>query len=160
MSAIERAQRDEAAGDLASAHQRLRSRIGSLGYDAGVCERLARLSVRMGDPAEAGRWYFLCESADAEAGPCIERFRARYVPRQLIMELPRAVREGPWDRFPPLVAVRMSELGRPPRKNLPSAAGWDWSDRFMLIGCGVIALVLIAAVVVGLRTLIGWAFGR
>ncbi|HZW05678.1 MAG TPA: DUF6584 family protein, partial [Phycisphaerales bacterium] len=77
MSRIEdRLAEDERRGDLGTARRRLASLAATRGYDPAVIERVARLSVRMGDWYEAGRWYAIVDSTDAEAPLAIERFQA------------------------------------------------------------------------------------
>jgi len=67
-------ERDIAAGDLGAARRRLASYIRSVGFSAEMCERIARISVMMRDPAEAGRWYFAIDSSDPEAEGAISVF--------------------------------------------------------------------------------------
>ena len=160
MNALDRAKRDEAAGDLGSARRRLVSFVRNQGYDAAACEQIARLSTRMGDPEEAGRWYFVCESSDPESPAAIERFRARHgpQPRQLLLALPRFARYGSRAALPPQVAVRLSELG-PPFDEPPSKPKADWRDKTFGWGCGLVLLLLGASVVVGLMTIVRWLVG-
>ncbi len=78
MGALDRANHDEQQGDLGAARVRLISLAITSPYDPGLYERIARLCCRMSDKAEAGKWYFLCDSADSEGPACIDRFRARH----------------------------------------------------------------------------------
>jgi hypothetical protein len=160
VNALDRAQRDEAAGDLGSARRRLLSFVRNQGFDAAACEQLARLSVRMGDPEEAGRWYFVCESGDAESPAAIELFKARHGPhaRQILLALPRFARYGSRANLPPRVAARLSELG-PPFDDPPPKPKSDWSDHLFGWGCALVLLLGLAALCVGIVTIARWLIG-
>jgi hypothetical protein len=157
VNALDRAQRDEAAGDLGSARRRLLSFVRNQGFDAAACEQVARLSMRMGDPEEAGRWYFVCESSDPESQAAIERFRARHGPhaRQLLLALPRFARYGSRATLPPQVAARLSELG-PPFDEPPAKPKADWWDQAFGWGCALVVLVGVVSLCVGIVTIARW----
>lgn len=160
MGALDRANHDEQQGDLGAARVRLISLAITSPYDPGLYERIARLCCRMGDKAEAGKWYFLCDSADSEGPACIDRFRARHggdmrailfaLPKSMLAKiargpLPRAVSE----RFAALdpndlrAALRGKSAGR-----LPSGKGCS-GNLILLVVCGVV-LVLAAFGAIGL----------
>src|SRR5690606_38053508 len=112
VNALDRAEQDERAGDFGSAKRRLQSYLATVGYSADLCERLARLSLRMGDPVEAGRWYFLADSADPEAAAAIERFVTECGGdgRHLLSRLPAKTRLGALDRYPAEVRARFERF--------------------------------------------------
>ena len=157
-STSERIDADERAGDLGSARLRLESRAASTGYDAETCERIARISVRMQDPVEAGRWYFLCESSDPASQPCIDKFLARHGsrPQAILSALPRAlVRAVGNGKGPAIARQRVDELAA--RLDVP--AKFPKAEPTKKIGC-VLDIVIVIAVlvcfVVGLITIIQW----
>jgi hypothetical protein len=160
VNALDRAQRDAAAGDLGSARRRLLSFVRNQGFNAAACEQLARLSSRMGDPEEAGRWYFVSDSSDPEAPAAIERFRARHGPhaRQILLALPRFARYGSRAALPPQVAVRLSELG-PPFDEPPPKPKADWWDKTFGWGCALALLLVVASLGVGIFTIVRWVIG-
>jgi hypothetical protein len=157
MRAYERAQRDEAAGDLGSARRRLLSVFASVGYSPELCERIARLCIRMGDPQEAGRWYFLCDSGDPEAGPAIERFRASCggLPLQMVSQLPAKVRHAPRDQFPEVVRARLNPLGDFPRPPGPPREV-SLLDELVQYGCPLAFTLLVISTVVGVVVIFRW----
>ncbi len=112
MNALERAARDAQRGDLGSARRRLRSRIASAGYSPEVCEELARLSLRMSDPFEAGRWYYLCDSSDPESAGAVESFvrACKNNPRQIAAQIPASVRRAAPESLPPAVRRRIEHI--------------------------------------------------
>jgi hypothetical protein len=69
--------------------------------------------MRMGDPVEAGRWYFACDSRDDGAGAAIERFTAACggIPQQILSQLPVVTRRSTLEAFPPVARRRLEDLG-------------------------------------------------
>lgn len=159
MSVFDRVQQDEANGDLASAKNRLCSHALSTRFEPSVCEQIARICVRMQNPIEAGRWYFLSESTDAESAPSIEVFRAthRGAPRQIISQLPQGAKNKPLEDWTPAVSARLKEIGftRVPicRKSVRRST---FADRFYPIGCVLFVIVGIGLALIGLRTVADW----
>jgi hypothetical protein len=151
VNAIERAERDEREGDLGSARQRLRSLVSSKGYSPELCERLARLSMRMGDLAEAGRWYYLCDSSDPRAADAIERFKAACGGklRQVRSQIPSNIRSAKPEVFPPIVRERLQKLPTHPAPNgmsesAPSSPWVGWLAFlvvFLVVGWMVIGVI-------------------
>ena len=115
MSVHHRAAQDEAGGDLGSAKRRLASyAVSANTFDPSICERIARLCVRMQDPTEAGRWYILCDSKDTESSDCIQRFTASCggTPDQVLSQIPRGLKLTSLAEYPPVVAARLREMSR------------------------------------------------
>jgi hypothetical protein len=158
MSALERAQFDVQQGDLGSARMRLRSFISTARYSAEVCEMLARISRQMSDPVEAGRWYFLCDSADEEAAACIELFlhSCRDDARRIATRIPARVRSTPAEQFPEAVRERLSALPLTPSASLHS--GNDVTGNLVFIGCLVLLTSIGVTSVIGAGIIIRWLF--
>jgi hypothetical protein len=148
--AFKRAKLDEQQGDLGSARARLRSYLSSTGYDPAVCERIARISMKMQDPVEAGRWYFLCDSADADAAPAIERFCAAAggEPRQIYGQLPAFYRRISRERLPGAVLERLKEIRALPPADARTRPPSDFFDWLIPLGCiTMVALTLLFAAI-------------
>lgn len=162
MNALDRAERDEEAGDLGSARRRLMSYVTTVGYSPSLCERIARLCTRMGDPVEAGRWYFLSDSRDPEAGPAVGRFTADCGgdPRAVASRLPAKLRLARVEEYPPGVRARFEGLGL---RGPPGSAVLPPVSRSSIagpIGCILGLLFGIACVVVGAITILRWILAR
>lgn len=166
MNAIDRAERDERAGDFGSAKRRMQSYLATVGYSPEICERLARLSLRMGDPAEAGRWYFLADSTDPEAAPSIERFTTEcsHNGRHILSRLPAKTRLDALDRYPAAVRSRFEHFGL---RRVPSdlhEVPRTWRTRLAEVGCAAFALAFVVLValgagylaVMGVKAIIDW----
>ena len=167
MDALSRAKQDEEAGDLGAARRRLQSVIGSSGYNAGVCEAIARLSLQMGDPLEAGRWYFLCDSDDPGAQECIDRFAAQCGNNadQIVSQLPRLRRATKQleklAAFPAAVKHRIDAIGISPAPQRPrSRGGSKAGGGLMGLGCLLLLIVGVVCAAVGMATIVGWVSGR
>jgi hypothetical protein len=156
--AFKRAKLDEQQGDLGSARARLRSYLSSTGYDPAVCERIARISMKMQDPVEAGRWYFLCDSADADAAPAIERFCAAAggEPRQIYAQLPAFYRTISRERLPGAVLERLKEIrALPPAdaRTRPQSGFFDW---LIPVGCMTVLTLTLLLTAVGVVAVVRW----
>ncbi|MBX3360857.1 MAG: hypothetical protein KF912_08395 [Phycisphaeraceae bacterium] len=159
MNVFDRVRQDEAKGDLASAKNRLCSHVVTTRFEPHICEQIARICVRMQDPTEAGRWYFLCDSVDAESAPCIETFRAAHAhrPAQILSQLPRGIQHKPLQDWTPSVGERLQKIGfkhLPTRGEQPSRS--TLTDNLYPLGCAIFFLVGIALAFIGLRTVVGW----
>jgi hypothetical protein len=168
MSAIERAEQDVERGDYGLARVRLADYLNSKGYDAGILDRLGRISYEMHDLSQAGR-YWLASTAE---GPHVEDTVAAFVgrtgtdPRVTVSRLPRVVREAPMSALPSIAKDRLRRLG------LDEALG-KWCPGQPPVGAkplgriarATIALVFLALVIVlcivvctGLWTISNWLF--
>ncbi|MCC6968858.1 MAG: hypothetical protein IT434_01425 [Phycisphaerales bacterium] len=159
MKAEVRAILDEKAGDLGSARRRLMSLASSSTYDPRLCEQIARICVKMSDPKEAGRWYFLSDSDDPESPGCITEFLEQFnrSPKQAIQQIPANLRLESPESYPPVVGARLraAEFQGVPRKRKPErgADGKTWKDRAIGAGCLVATAFLLIAIVVGVGTI-------
>lgn len=135
-SARERAAEDCARGEYGRARQRLASLLASQGYDAELLAELGRICQRMGDTAEAGR-YWLVSSAE---GPEVDAAAAVFVrlhgarAAQVFSQLPARARKS-LAAYPPAAQARLrahgleaffaAHLERPPgRTATPAGAEW------------------------------------
>lgn len=169
-----RAAADLAAGRLPTALQRLRGLVGSCPADLAARQQLAEVYRRYGEPAQAGRWSYLCEGRDpAETTTFEERHphpfdRMRAVgwrgpesdaptefARQRLADLREAatvVHGSPvhWWNIP--------EVEKPARTASPGGSGTR--ERWQAAGCGALAIAVVALIVfllvVGVRTVLGW----
>jgi|GEM_PF-3142916 len=185
MSALARAQRDEAAGDLATAGLRLASYLRTLAgkggqaeplpsarrsalaaYRPDIIEHLARLNLRMGDPAAAGQWYFIIDSADPDAAAAITRFESSRGtnPFQVWTALPPWVRNLPLDTYPPHARERVARI-MPPfikdrhKRRTKQDRATDKATSILITGCLIIvALAIIALLAIGGYTAVRWLF--
>ncbi|HYE60799.1 MAG TPA: DUF6584 family protein [Phycisphaerales bacterium] len=185
MSALDRAAHDEANGDLASARRRLASYLRTLAGKGGtreplpsqlagveaaaqaayrpeIIERVARLCLRMGDPAAAGQWYFLIDSSDEHAPASIARFEASrgHNPFQLWIALPPWARNLPLDAYPPAARERIARIMPPFYKQGPKrerrSKGERAADRALGFGCASLWIGVPVLALVGLVTVILW----
>jgi hypothetical protein len=145
-TALEHAAEDERSGDLGSARRRLMSYVSTQGYDEGIVEQIARICIRMHDLREAGRWYFLCDSKDAEAAEAIERFSASCNGnlRQILSQLPLGGTGTA--KFPAAVQARFGGLrllARGPREARVSKT----EQRLTAVGC-MLGLVVVASLLI------------
>ncbi len=159
MNVQDRVREDEASGDLASAKNRLASHAVTTRFDPRVCEQIARICVRMQDPTEAGRWYFLCDSSDDESGACIKRFSAAHGdrPAQIHSQLPRGVVHKPLEDWAPAAGERLRRIGF---KHVPARRDHitrsTFLDNLYPLGCIVMVLAVLGLAYIGLRTVAGW----
>ena len=163
VDALSRAKQDEKAGDFGAARRRLQSVIGSNGYNAEVCEAIARLSVQMGDPCEAGRWYFLCDSEDSDAQEFIDRFLAQCGnnAEQVASQLPRLKRATKrlekLAAFPAAVKHRIDAIGISAAPQRPrSRRGSKASGRLVGLGCLLLLMAGVVCAAIGVATIAGW----
>lgn len=105
--AYARAERDIAKGDLGTARNRLASLLTSNGYDAGLLTVLGELSLRMGDPVSAAKYWLLSDREGADAEAKIEAFveAQQRDPLRIRSQLPGRIRAG----------VALHELADPAR---------------------------------------------
>lgn len=153
VKARDRAILDEKSGDLGSARRRLMSRASSSDYDPRLCEQIARICVKMSDPKEAGRWYFLSDSDDPESPACIAKFLEQFnrAPKQTIQQIPSNLRLESVDRYPPVVGERLRAaefrgVARSPRPDRRSPSE-TWSQKLRRMGCLLVVAVLVIVVV-------------
>ncbi|MBO9553178.1 DUF6584 family protein [Cellulomonas sp.] len=150
-------------GDVAMARTRLTSLVQSLPHSLDARERLAEVCRLDGDEVEAGRWSYLSEQRDTAEVAAFERACG---------DDPRRIMRGlRWRGAEDLAANGLAEQRlREVRSRAEAAAGktLDWSDRgrgtepasdrLFAVGCSAAVLVLVALVVIGAVTVVGWIF--
>ena len=152
------------SGDLTMARTRLQSLLESRPRELVARERLAELYRLDGDRVEAGRWSYLGEDRDPEELAAFERACGRNPVRIM-----RALRwRGAEDAAATEVA-RQRLLDVRGRAEAKAGTELDWSDRgrevgepwwhdAFAIGCLVTGVGLLALVVIGAGTVVGWLF--
>ncbi|MBX3316718.1 MAG: hypothetical protein KF902_07635 [Phycisphaeraceae bacterium] len=159
VNVFDRVRQDETNGDLASAKNRLCSHAVTTRFDPHICEQIARICVRMQNPTEAGRWYFLSDSGDAESSACIEKFLAAHGhrPAQILSQLPRGVEHKPLQHWTPAVGERLQKIGF---KHVPARTKdrtpSTLLDNLYPFGCIVMVFAVLVLAFIGLRTVVGW----
>lgn len=150
-------------GDVTMAGTRLRSLVRDVPRSLEARLRLAEVCRLEGLPVEAGRWSYLAAHREAAEVQAFERACGDDPVRIM-----RALRwRGPEDDVRDDVArERLREV----RARAEAAAGrtLDWADRGRAdgppwwqeaagpLGCALVGLVLVALVVVGAVTVVGW----
>ena len=163
MTLHERIQLDLSRGDIGSARTRLISAFVNSPYNPALAEEIARLSVQMHNPAEAGRWYFCCDSQDEQSAALIQLFTSKHSsgPQQVLSQLPLKVRDAPPDQLPIAVRQRMNDLGNQVAASTSEDSNKpDWLLRSFGIGCLLGTILIIGAAIVGLGTIGKWLFNR
>ena len=141
--------------DPGATRRRLASFIGGEAYKPDLLARVARLSVELNEPTEAGRFWFLSDAAGLEVDAAVEAFAksCQRLPRLMASELPRFVRDWDLEQYTGPARERIERYGlaealsrrapRKPRRN---------RRRMTLIAvAGFGALLALAAVLVLLR---------
>ncbi len=148
MTVFDRVREDEARGDLGSARRRLASHVVARTLDPQVCERIARICLRMQDPMEAGRWFFLCGSADPEAEEAIRRFTrsCRGDPGCVVSRLPGRSRWQVPAGLPVAAIERLRQLGLEDR-DLPTPVRASVTDASFLKTADLVIPVFVVVVI-------------
>ncbi|MFI7595820.1 DUF6584 family protein [Micromonospora sp. NPDC049359] len=150
-------------GHVHPAMQRLASLTAAYPDDLEVRARRAALYRQVGNVAEAGRWGFLGEDADAREVAAFEQAYGNAWRRLRALR----VTADPSARLGPVAGARFARLleqaGRygpvtwtdeGPRPDEPSS----WRDGLGCLVAAVIGVVLVALCVVGLATVLRWVF--
>ena len=141
--------------DPAATRRRLASFIGSEGYKPDILARVARLSLELKEPAQAGRYWLLSDASGPEVDEAIERFAdsCQRTPRLMVSELPRFSRDWDIEAYPEVVRARIDKYGlrdelarRERKKRVTSKSGMT-----ALAIAGLIALLVLGALLVLLR---------
>ena len=132
-----------------------------------LLEAYGKLLDGMGDRVEAGKYLFLSGARQAEYTEPITLFLARHGTsgaRSLMARFPAAVRRLPFNELPPTLQAELSvfpdagkfSFGRMP----PPAAVRPQTSRDVFAGLAatVVFLVFMVALVIGVITLVRWAF--
>jgi hypothetical protein len=168
-------QDDIDAGRLWKARDRLQGHYSRNHADQVVLDLLGSVWYAMGDLPQAGRHWFLTERSDAAATDAREAFHERFShdAGAVLRALPRPAAPS---EYPDSVRLRLEELasiaGATDRRWYPG--GWKpswWEDetdaesqsRLRAVGSRIVMIAImgillfgIAALVIGVTTLVGW----
>ncbi|TQJ22400.1 hypothetical protein FBZ33_2653 [Micromonospora sp. A202] len=152
-------------GHVHPAMQRLASLNAAHPDDLELRARRAALYRQVGNVAEAGRWGFLTEDASAQEIAAFERSYPSAWQRVRLL----TVTADPTDRLGPVAGARLGRLVEQAEREGPAPVTWteagprpeEHSSRWDALGClvaGLTGLVLVALTVVGLITVLRWAW--
>jgi hypothetical protein len=162
---LARAEEDVRTGDVAMALTRLRSLVNSLPHRLDARERLAAVYRLEGNTVEAGRWSYLGEDRDPREDAAFERFFGNDPVRIM-----RALRWRASEEAATTDVARQRLLDVRGRAEAKAGKPLDWADPgggeeiapwwgiLWTVGCLATALALLALVVVGAWTVVGWIF--
>ncbi|MFF3064900.1 DUF6584 family protein [Oerskovia sp. NPDC057915] len=161
---LARVEEDLNVGDAAMARTRLTSLVRSLPHRLDARERLADVCRLDGDLVEAGRWSYLAERRDEREMAAFERACGNDPVRIM-----RALRWRAAEQYATSDVARQRLLDVRGRAEAKAGRTLDWSDRgrevgdpwwhdAFAVGCLVTGVVLLALVVIGAGTVIGWIF--
>jgi len=164
---LAKAQAEIEAGRLWRAREKLQGAMRSYPADVRVLEAYGRLLDRLGDRVQAGKFLFL----SGVRGPDVDEAIALFISRHgkghlnsLTAQFPRAVRRVGLGAFPAVVMLELEQLGLPEAQVKedsfdPVDPNFGVRQSLGVLGCGLVALVLLVAAVVGLATMFKWVFG-
>ncbi|MET7963969.1 DUF6584 family protein [Micromonospora zamorensis] len=152
-------------GHVHPAMQRLASLNAAYPDDLELRARRAALYRQVGNVAEAGRWGFLTEDASAQEIAAFERSYPGAWQRVRLL----TVTADPTDRLGPVAGARLGRLVEQAEREGPAPVTWteagprpgessSWQDDLGCLVAAVIGLVLVALTVVGLITVLRWAW--
>jgi hypothetical protein len=142
--------------DPAATRRRLASFIGAEGYKPDLLARVARLSIELKEPAQAGRYWFLSDASGADVDAAVETFvqSCQGLPRLIASELPRFARDWDVEAYAPAAKARIAKYGlgdelgrRAPKKVQRKRRGGATGVAI----AGLVALLVLAGVVILLR---------
>ncbi len=147
---------ESARVDPAATRRRLAAFVTAEPYQPARLARVARLSVELKEPAQAGRYWLLSDATGPEVEAAVELFAesCQRLPRLMASELPRFVRDWELEGYAPAALARIEKYGladelsrRAPRK--PRRSG---GPSTALAVAGLLALLLLlGALLVMLR---------
>jgi uncharacterized protein DUF6584 len=141
--------------DPAATRRRLAGFIGGESYKPDLLAKVARLSVELNEPAQAGRYWLLSDASGPEVDAAVEAFAesCQRLPRLMASELPRFARDWEIASYAPAARERIAkyklaaDLGRrEPKKPERSKRGMT----AVAVG-GLVLMVMLAALLVLLR---------
>lgn len=140
--------------DPAATRRRLASFISAEAYKPDLLARVARLSIELKEPVQAGRYWLLSDSTGEDVDAAIEAFAAscQRTPRLMASELPRFKRDWDVEAYPEVVRQRIAKYGlaehlarRAPKRQMPKQ-----QMTLFALG-GLLALLAFAALLILLR---------
>ena len=99
--------------DPSATRRRLASFASGEPYKPELLARLARLSVELGEPAQAGRFWLLSDAAGPDVDAAVETFvqSCDRVPRLIASQLPRFVRDWHLPQYAGPALARIEKYG-------------------------------------------------
>lgn len=168
---LARVEDDVAAGRYGLARQRLRGLLGSYPERLDLRERLAAVYRLEGDGAQAGRWSYLGEVADARELAAFERaYGGDAVRMMAALAWRRPEEEAPTDA----ARTRLAALRARAEEQVGAPVAWEqprypeppdpWWERAAVAGCAVLAFAFLVLLTVGagslavhgLHVVVGW----
>lgn len=155
---------DLRTGDVDMALTRSRDLVRSLPHRIDARERLAGLQRLRGNAIEAGRWSYLSAERDADEVAAFERACGDdpvRIMRALEWRGPEA------DASTETARERLLEVRARAQATSRRTITWESAGRevggssgedLWLLGCSVVAIVLVGLAVVGAVTVVGWVF--
>ncbi|KRC42754.1 DUF6584 family protein [Oerskovia sp. Root22] len=159
---LARVEEDLRVGDVTMARTRLSSLVRSLPHRLDARERLADVCRLDGDLVEAGRWSYLSEHRDEGEVAAFERACGNDPVRIM-----RALRWRSSEEAATTEVARQRLLDVRGRAEAQAGRTLDWSDRgreagdpwwrdLFAVGCLVMGIALVALVIIGAVTVVGW----
>lgn len=165
---LRRAEAERRTGRLWRAKEIPRGAVRSHATDVRILESYGRLLDQLGDRVEAGKYLFLSGVRGPGVDETIEVFLSRHgngARGDLIAQFPRGVRRAGLGELPPVVESEVEALDLPEHGGGAVSAGAEWEvhepsarQTFGLLGCALVAVVLVATTIVGLVTIVRWIF--
>ncbi|MBN1170684.1 MAG: hypothetical protein JXA67_00750 [Micromonosporaceae bacterium] len=160
---LARIEQDLDRGHTHPAMQRLASLVAAYPDDLDLRARRAALNRQIGNPVEAGRWGYLTENATDTEIRAFEQAIRPATRRLSCLRLPRDLRDhlGPAgrQRLTTLIEQVEHDQGAPvafvdgrPHSKRPDT----WGGRLGCVAFGLLILAVLALIVIGLGTTIGW----
>jgi hypothetical protein len=166
-SLLNRVDAEIAAGRVWRAKEILRGNIASGRVEPEVLEAYGRLLAQLGEKADAGKYLFLSGARAAPYSDAISVFRKRIANREardLVAQLPSAIRRLRFDELAPTVQRELGELGVEaalfgPRTNRASSTS-SWRVGFAIAGGLAVFGLFIVALMLGLNSIATWLWSR
>lgn len=160
---IDRANAEFGGGRAWRAKEILRGNIAGGRVEPEILETYGRLLHRFGDRVEAGKYLFLSGVRMPEYAEAISLFKQRHAQRSgpdLVAQLPAAIRLKPFAALPDIVQLELQAMGvtadmfggSRPR----GASRTSWPERFAVVGCLILSVLLLVALVEGLKVVVSW----
>lgn len=159
---LARVDEDLRTGDVAMARTRLESLVRSLPHRLEARERLADVCRLEGDLVEAGRWSYLSEHADPAEVAAFERACGDNPVRIMRgLRWPGPDEEAATEHAQARLLDVRSRAEEKAGKKLDWTdrgrdVGGPWEDAVLGVGCALVVITLVALVVIGATTVVGW----
>ena len=155
---LERVEAALARGEVWRAKEILRGNIGSRGYSPRLYERYGRLLLELGDKYEAGKYLFLSAQRHAEYEDATSLYLGRVAkchPQAIAWSFPKGARLEKLSSYPEPLRSELARMGfrGGTRRIVAPLPPTTLGDQLRLLGCAVLALVVIGAAILGIKSL-------